>query len=454
MVVASASRVDPSQDYQQPYDLEAEMSLLGSILLDNSILGEILQTVNKESFYQTSHKFIFVTMVRLYDKRNPIDLVTVKDDLIRQGLLEGMGGIDYLTTLINTVPSATNALHYAKIIREKYLLRHIMLLSHQLLREASQSAVDSEMLLDRAQREIFDLVRKSGLGKEIKISEILKETFDKIIEYRDRKNRLSGLPTGLNDLDDEIGGLHPGQFVVVAGRPSMGKSSFALRLLEQVGLVENKPVCLYTLEVTKEQVVQNLLCSTARVNAQKLRSGFVSDEEIQRLMLTAAKYDPTNIFIDDTVDVSVLELKARTRRLKLDHDIQLLIVDYLQLMRIKERQSESRQVEVAFISQSLKNLAKELNISVVAISQLSRETERREPKNPRPRMSDLRESGAIEQDADVVLLLYREALYRSTPENDNLCEINIAKQRNGPAGKNIEVTFLKEYTRFDNLFRE
>lgn len=454
MVVASVSRADPLQDYQQPYDLEAEMSLLGSILLDNSILGEVLQTVNKESFYQTSHKFIFVTMVRLYDKRNPIDLVTLKDDLIRQGLLEGMGGIDYLTTIINTVPSATNAFHYAKIVREKYLLRHIMLLSHQLLREASQSSVDSEMLLDRAQREIFDLVRKAGLGKEIKISEILKETFDKIIEYRDRKTRVSGLPSGLNELDDEIGGLHPGQFVVVAGRPSMGKSSFALRLLEQVGLVENKPVCLYTLEVTKEQVVQNLLCSTARVNAQKLRSGFVSDEEIQRLMLTAAKYDPTNIFIDDTVDVSILELKARTRRLKLDHDIQLLIVDYLQLMRIKERQPESRQVEVAFISQSLKNLAKELNIPVVAISQLSRETERREPKNPRPRLSDIRESGAIEQDADVVLLLYREELYRSTPENTNVCEIHIAKQRNGPSGKTIEVAFIKEYTRFDNLFRE
>lgn len=454
MVLETMSHTKPLQDYQQPYDLEAEMSLLGSILLDNSIMSEVLQMVNKESFYQTNHKLIFETMVLLDDHRRPIDLVTLKDELTRQGLLESMGGIDYLTTIINTVPSTANALHYARIVREKYMLRHIMLMAHQLLREASQSGVDSEMLLDRTQKELFDLVRQAGLGKEIKISEILKETFDKIIEYRDRKARLSGLPTGLNELDDEMGGLQPSQFIVVAGRPSMGKSSFALRLLEQIGLVENKSICLYTLEVTKEQVVQNLLCSSARVNTHKLRSGHISDEEIQRLMLTAAKYDPTKIFVDDTVDISILELKARARRLKMDHDVQLIIVDYLQLMRIRERQQESRQVEVAFISQSLKNLAKELNIPVVAISQLSRETERREPKNPKPRLSDLRESGAIEQDADVVLLLYREELYRSTPENTNICEIHIAKQRNGPAGRTLEVAFFKEYTRFDNLFRE
>jgi replicative DNA helicase len=441
-------------EFQPQYDLEAETGLLGSIILDDSIVAGIHEVLDKEYFYNTNHQIIYDAMLKLYDERSPIDLVTLKSELEKRGdgLFDKIGGLDYLTNLVESVSSTANSIYYAKLIREKYILRAVMLGCNEILRETAQSTADSEYLLDKAQRIIFEVAQKKEAIKMIHIKDILTETFEKhIMTVHDRKGRLSGLSTGIAELDDTLGGLRGGQLIVVAGRPGTGKSSFGLRLLEQTGLVEKKAAILYTLEVTSQEVVTNLLCCHARVNSQSLRKGLVSAEEIQELMLSAGQFEKADIFIDDSTALTPFDLRSRARRLKADHDIQLILVDYLQLMMMKD--ADSREREIAQISYSLKSLAKELNIPVVAMAQLSRSPEHREPKQPKPRLSDLRESGTIEQDADVVLLLYRDELYNPNSEKKNICEINIAKQRNGPTNT-FEVQFQKEYTRFENLYKE
>ncbi|MEK7448258.1 MAG: replicative DNA helicase, partial [Planctomycetota bacterium] len=384
------------------------------------------------------------------DERRSVDVVILKDELTKRGLLEKVGGIDYLTSLMESVPSAANAVYYARIIREKYILRTVMLTCHQILRSAAQPDVHSDSLLNEAQKLIFDVARQKETEKSVKIQDILDGVFkNRIMEAFDRKSQLMGLSTGLYELDDRLGGLQGGQLIIVAGRPGMGKSSLSLKLLEQTGLVESKPVVIFTLEVTDQQVVQNLLCSHSRVNSHNLRKGLIDDEAKNRLLMAAGQFREKPIFIDDSSGLSPQDLRFKARRLKADYDIQLLIVDYLQLMRVEN--AESRQIEIATISYALKSLAKELDIPVVAMAQLSREAEKRDAKHPRPRLSDLRESGAIEQDADVVLMLYRDELYNEpTQETANICEIRIEKQRNGPTGE-FKTTYLAEYTRFENL---
>jgi replicative DNA helicase len=445
---------NPGHDFQPQYDLEAETGLLGSIILDDSIVASVHEVLDKEYFYNSNHQIIYAAMLKLYDERSPIDLVTLKSELEKRGdgLFDKVGGLDYLTNLVESVSSTANSNYYAKLIREKYILRAIMLGCNEILRETSQSTADSEYLLDKAQHIIFEVAQKKEAIKMIHIKDILTETFEKhIMTVHDRKGRLSGLSTGLAELDDTLGGLRGGQLIVVAGRPGSGKSSFGLRLLEQTGLVEKKAAVIYTLEVTSQEVVTNLLCCHARVDSQKLRRGLISAEEIQELMLSAGQFEKSNIFIDDSTALTPFDLRSRARRLKADHDIQLILVDYLQLMMMKD--ADSREREIAQISYSLKSLAKELGIPVVAMAQLSRAPEHREAKQPKPRLSDLRESGAIEQDADVVLLLYRDELYNPNSEKKNICEIIIAKQRNGPTNT-FEVQFQKEYTRFETLYKE
>jgi len=445
----------PLQDYQHPQDIEAEASLLGCIMLDNSVTANVHEIVDRDCFYNTSHQIIYEAMLKLYDERVPIDLVTLKNDLEKRGdgILDKIGGTDYLMTVLESVPSAANADHYARIIREKYIIRTILQTCNEIMRQAAQPTAESDKLLDDAQRLILDVAQKKDATKNIHIKDLLKETFEsRILSIRDRKGRLLGLPTGLTKLDDMLGGLQGGQFIVVAGRPGSGKSSFGLKLMEQAGLIEKKPVVLYTMEVTAQQVVQNLLCAHSRIDSQKLRRGFSSDEDIRDIMLAASKYQEAPIIIDDSSALTPFDLRSRVRRLKADYDIQMVIVDYLQLMMVRD--AESREREIAGISYALKSLAKELNIPVVAMAQLSRAPEQRDVRQPRPRLSDLRESGTIEQDADVVLLLYRDELHNpTTDENRNICEINIAKQRNGPTGM-IKCQFQKECTRFENLYTE
>jgi replicative DNA helicase len=442
-------------EYQPRYDLEAEMGLLGSIILDDSVLGEIHNVLEKDHFYDTRHPIIYETMLDLFDERTPIDFVTLKNQLEKKGagLFDKIGGLDYLTMLAESVSSPGNAIYYAKIIREKFILRRVMEGCHEILKEACQANIESEPLLDKAQQIIFEIASKKESFKAIHIKDILKDTFETyIMTVRERKGMLSGLATGLTELDEILGGLQGGQLIIVAGRPGTGKSSFGLRLIEQVGINDNKALALFTLEVTRQQVVQNLLCSYNRIDGQKLRKGFVSNEEINQLLLSAGKIEQANILIDDASALTPFDLRSRCRRLKAEHDIQLVVVDYLQLMMMKD--AESREREIANISYSLKSLAKELNIPVVAMAQLSRAPEQRDAKQPKPRLSDLRESGTIEQDADIVLLLYRDELYHPTnPDNENLCEMMVAKNRNGPVG-NIKVLFQKQFTRFENYYQK
>ena len=452
MITESVPKSNINSDFQYPYDVNAESALLGALILDNSQLGEVAELIKTEYFYHIPHQLIFSVILELYDRRSPFDSVIIKDELIKKGNLDKAGGIETIVAIFESVPTASNAIFYAQIIREKYILRRVINICNDILQKSSRGRVDSENLLEEAQKNIFQLAEERDRSQGISIKDIVKDVFNQI---RDKGKQITGLPFGLSKLDEHTGGLHPAHFIVVAGRPGSGKSSFGLRLLEEVALKERKTVVLYTLEVTAKQVVENLLCSTAKINSTKLRSGFLAEEERRHLLDICGFWGESPVYIDDTSGLSVFELRNRSRRLKSQYDVQLIMVDYLQLMRWED--AENREREIAYISASLKGLAKELNIPVVAMAQLSRETERRigAAKHPVPRLSDLRESGAIEQDADVVLLLYRDELYNPNDENNkNKCDILIGKQRNGPSGMKITVTFSKEFYRFDNYTGE
>ncbi|MFH1230800.1 MAG: replicative DNA helicase [Planctomycetota bacterium] len=450
MITESVPKSNINSDFQYPYDVNAESALLGALILDNSQLGEVAELIKTEYFYHIPHQLIFSVILELYDRREPFDSVIIKDELIKKGNLDKAGGIETIVAIFESVPTASNAIFYAQIIREKYILRRVINICNDILQKSSRGHIDSENLLEEAQKNIFQLAVERDKLQGISIKDIVKDVFNQI---RDKGKQITGLPFGLSKLDELTGGLHPSQFIVIAGRPGSGKSSFGLRLLEEIALKEKKPVVLYTLEVTAKQVVENLLCSTAKINSTKLRSGFLAEEERRHLLDICGFWGESPVYIDDTSGLSVFELRNRSRRLKSQYDIQLIMVDYLQLMRWEN--AENREREIAYISSSLKGLAKELNIPVVAMAQLSRESERREPKKPVPRLSDLRESGAIEQDADVVLLLYRGELYDFDNEKvKNKCDIYIGKQRNGPSGMKITVSFLKEYYRFENYTGE
>ncbi|MFN7169942.1 MAG: replicative DNA helicase, partial [Candidatus Omnitrophota bacterium] len=375
---------------------------------------------------------------------------TVADALKKANLLEEIGGPAYLASLASLVPTAANVGYYARIIKEKYILRSLIHVSTQIINECYEPITDADDLLDRAEASIFEIATHKIEGSFVSIKEIIKSSIETIDNLYQRKANVTGLPTGFTEFDVLTAGLQPSDFIVVAGRPSMGKSAFVASIAEHVGIVEKKPVAIFSLEMSKEQLVQRMLCSHARVDAHRVRTGLLSQSDWPRLTNAAGKLSEAPIFIDDTPAISVLELRAKARRLKSTQDIQLLILDYLQLMK-GPANVENRQQEIAEISRSLKALARELNIPLVAVSQLSRAVEAR--ADHRPQLSDLRESGAIEQDADVVVLLLREEYYNPTEENRGLAEVNIAKQRNGPTDI-IKLAFIKEYARFENLSRE
>ena len=430
-----------------PQNLDAEMAVLGSMLLEEEAVVTAAELLEEFAFYKDAHRKIFAALLQLYRANVAVDLVTMTEELRKHGVLEEVGGPSYLASLTSVVPTAANAEHYCRIVKEKAILRHLIQASTQIAGECYDEATAPDLLLDRAEALIFDIASKKMKRDAIAMKDIIKSSIEMIDTLYQRKGLVTGLATGFVELDRELAGLQPAELIVVAGRPAMGKSSFTLCVAEQVALIQKVGVAVFSLEMSKENLVQRMLCSHARINAHNVRSGMLSTSDWPNLTKAAGKLSEAPIFIDDSPSISILELRAKARRLKSSHDIQLIILDYLQLMEEPYR-SENRQQEISVISRSLKALARELGVPVIAVSQLSRAPERRETF--RPRLSDLRESGAIEQDADVVLMLFREDYYNPTDENRGIAEVIIAKQRNGPTGT-VKLAFIKEYTRFETL---
>jgi replicative DNA helicase len=432
-------------DRLPPSSIESEMCLLASMMLDKEMVGSVVQLVDKEMFYQADHAIIFEALVRLYEQNRPIDAVILREELAKRKLLEEVGGTAYLATILNSVPSAAHGVHYASIVREKAMLRQLITASNDILRDAYAPHEAAELVLDKAEKRIFDIAQKKVSGSASAMGEIAAEVYE-MIEDKGRR----GLMTGYFEMDDMLNGLQNGEMIIVAARPSMGKTAFAMNLVENIATGEQRAACaVFSLEMSKQQLAQRLLCSMAQIDAHKVRRGMMSNDEYIKMAQVVAGLQKVPIFVDDSPGLTPLELRAKARRLKMQHDIKLIMIDYLQLM--DNPGPESRQQQISEISRAIKAVARELSIPVIALSQLNRATEGRD--GHRPRMSDLRESGSIEQDADVVMLLHREDYYRMSEPDfqpDNIAEIIIAKQRNGPTGT-VKLTFINKTTRFENM---
>jgi len=440
-----------------PQSLEAEMSILGGILIDNDAINRVLEMLTPDDFYRESHRKIFQAMMKLSDLREPCDLITMTDMLKKAGELEEIGGAAYLATLVDYVPTAANISYYCKMVKEKSTNRKLISVATEIVSRGYDEQADVEELLDKAQKEIYEISENKSRPQYVPVQAVLKEAFNILKNLHDQKEHVTGVPTGYVDLDHKTAGFQPGNLIIVAARPSMGKTTLALNIAQYASAESKKkvPSVIFSLEMGKEELVMRFLASIARVDFGRMRTGHFHDSDWPRLTRAAGILHDAKIFIDDSPSISVLELRSKARRLKSEHDIGLVIVDYLQLMK-GSNNPESRQQEISEISRSLKALAKELNVPVVALSQLNRELEKRADK--RPMMSDLRESGAIEQDADVIMFVYREAVYcEDCRKPDTTCskghernaEIIIGKQRNGALGT-IELTFIGEHTRFEN----
>lgn len=432
-----------------PQNLEAEMAVLGSMLIDEEAISVTLESLDIGSFYKDSHRKIFEAILGLYNANKAVDIITLTDELKRKETLEEIGGVSFLTTLVNYVPTTANISHYVSIVKEKSILRTLINNATKIASVCYESEGNIDEVVDNAERLIFEVSESKPRGSYLHLKEIIKDSIEKIDKLYQKKAHVTGIPTGFIDLDNKTAGFQASDLIVIAGRPSMGKSALAISIAEHVGVVEKIPVAIFSLEMSKEQLVQRMLCAHARVDVHKVRTGYLAVSDWPRLTAAAGKLSEAPIFIDDTPAISVMELRAKARRLKMHQDMQLIILDYLQLMRGSAR-AENRQQEISEISRALKALARELHIPIVAISQLSRAVEAR--ADHRPQLSDLRESGAIEQDADMVVLILREEYYNPTPENQGRAEVIIAKQRNGPVGS-MKLAFVKEYTRFENLVR-
>jgi replicative DNA helicase len=434
-------------DKLPPQNIEAEQAVLGAMLINEKVIPEILEIINGDYFYKEAHRDIFSIIVNLFENRGNIDIVTVSNELKNQRRLEKVGGAVYLTQLVENVPATSNSPAYARIIKEKGILRSLIESSFEILSSCYQGSGKASEILDKSEKLIFKISDKRIEGGYVHVKEVVKSSIELIDALYQKKSHVTGLPSGFADFDVKTSGFHPGDFIVIAGRPSMGKSAFVCSIAEHVVMDKNVPIGIFSLEMSKEQLVQRFLCSYAKVDAHKLRTGFLSPSDWPLLTSAAGKLSESPLFIDDTPAINIFELRAKARRMKSRHDIQLVVVDYLQLLR-GSGYNENRQQEISNISQSLKALAKEIKIPVIAVSQLSRDVERRE--DHRPRLSDLRESGAIEQDADLVVLLYRDEYYNPESDKKGIAEANISKQRNGPTGV-VDLGFVKEYMKFVNL---
>ncbi|WP_412710564.1 replicative DNA helicase [Atrimonas thermophila] len=430
-----------------PHSKEAEQATLGSALLDKEALLRVLEILKPEDFYFENHRLIFESIWELFSENQPCDIVTLTEKLRQKNQLERAGGIEYITLLASSVPTAANVEYYARIVEEKALVRSLIQLCNRIVKESYEGEEDANVLLDRAQQMILQLSQRKIRYDFVPLKEIINQAFDRIEELYRRDEHVIGIPSGFVDLDALTTGFHPSDFIVVAARPGMGKTSFCLNIAQHVGIHAKIPVAIFSLEMSRDQIAQRMLCSEARISASRVRRGLITEKDWPELAHAAGRLAEALIFVDDSPNISVMEIRAKARRLKAEKNLGLIIVDYLQLMRGYGR-SENRQQEISEISRSLKGLARELNLPVIAVSQLSRAVEQRTPK--RPQLSDLRESGAIEQDADLVIFIYREEYYNRNTPKKGIAEIIIAKQRNGPVGT-VELAFLEDCTRFENL---
>lgn len=436
-------------DRLPPQNLEAEQSVIGAILIDNDALPKALEILDSEDFYKLSHRKIFNAMTELFDRNEPIDLITLTDFLKKKDEIEAIGGVSYLSSLIHMLPTAANIKYHANIVREKALVRGLLRSANEIAGKVYEDNLDAEDLVDYAEKSIFEISDKRIKVSFVTLKEVIKDSFEMIEHLYDKKETVTGVPSGFRDLDDLTTGFQKGDLIIIGGRPSMGKTAFTLNIAQHVGVELREPVAIFSLEMAKEQLALRMLCSEAMVNSNSIRKGFIKKEDWHKLTSAASNLTGAPIFIDDSSAITVLELRAKARRLKMEHGLSLVIVDYLQLMRGKGS-FERREQEISDISRSLKALAKELSVPVIAVSQLNRSVESRRP--PKPMLADLRESGAIEQDADVILFLYRDEVYnKDNPANKGKAEVDIAKQRNGPAGVNIHLTYISSCTRFMNL---
>ena len=437
-----------------PHSADAERAVLGAILLDNDILDQAAEMLKSEDFYVEGHRRIFSTMLGLATASRAIDSLTLREELQRSGSLEMVGGVVYIASLLDGVPRVSNVEHYASIIREKSLLRRLVHSANEILVRSFSDEEDPGHLLEQAEKAIFEIGQEKIRGGFVELPEILASTYKHIESLHERKELVTGLPTGFTELDQMLSGLQSSDLIIIAARPGLGKTSLALNIAQYLAVRENKISGVFSLEMSAHQLAMRLLCSEARVDSHKMRSGYLSKEDWKALAKATSRLSQVQMFIDDTPGITILEMRSKARRLKAQHGLDLLIVDYLQLMSGASNgrnRTENRQQEISNISRSLKGLAKELDIPLIAISQLSRAPEQRRGDH-RPQLSDLRESGSIEQDADVVLFIYRQDFYKreeDLDEEDSYAQIIIGKQRNGPVGT-IKLAFVDQWTRFEN----
>lgn len=432
-----------------PQSVEAEKTALGGILLNNKNLNVVLSIISPEDFYKDSNRKIIEKIISLVDKSKPVDVVTLSEELQREGTLDEVGGASYISSLMDGVPKSLNVEFYAQIIKEKSLLRQLILSSAKIISSSYEQREDADQLLDEAQASIIEVAEQRVKPGFVPVGSLASPTLDMIKALHDRKETVTGIPTGFRDLDNLTAGFHSSEFIVIAARPSMGKTALCLNISQYAGLKTDYSVGFFSLEMAKEQVMIRLLCAEAQLDLKKVRTGFIGERDFEKLKLSAEALSRSKIFIDESPALTVMEMKAKARRLKMEQNLDLVFIDYIQLMHPGGR-FENRTQEMSYISRSLKELAKEIKIPVVGISQLSRAPEKGR-REPIPQLSDLRESGAIEQDADVVIFIYRPEFYRPDDESiRGIADINVAKQRNGPTGK-ISLAFIREYVRFADM---
>lgn len=435
-----------------PHSIEAEQSVVGAMLMDKDAILTASELISGQDFYQSAYGVIFDSMVELFNEGRPVDLVTLQDRLKEKDVPPEISSLEFVRDLVTAVPTSANVKYYAEIVADKSMMRRLIKLNDELSNICYAGNEPLPAILEKTEKSVFELLQKRNLGEYTPIRQVVLNALDRIERAAKNKGNVTGIPTGFNDLDYKLSGLQPSDLVLVAARPSMGKTAFVLNIAQNVAFKKEKGVAIFSLEMSKEQLVNRLFSLESQVDSQAIRTGNLKDSDWEKLIEGAGIIGKSNLIIDDTPGISVSELRSKCRKYKLEHDIQLVIIDYLQLMTGSVgRHSESRQQEISEISRSLKALARELNVPVVALSQLSRAVEGRPDK--RPMLSDLRESGAIEQDADVVMFIYRDEYYNKDTEYKKQAEIIIAKQRNGPVGT-VHLAWLADYTKFANLSRQ
>lgn len=444
--------IDISLEKTLPHNLEAERSILGAILLDDKAVYSIHELLQPGDFYLDGHRRVFEKMLALANDSRAVDLITLKDELQRSDDLERVGGAAYLAGLTDGLPRAINIEYYAQIVKEKSTLRRLIQISNEMMARSYQNEDTAQEILLQIEKQIFEVASRQFHTGFTPIDTLVSHVFKQIEEVSNRKAKVTGLETGFTELDNMTAGLHPADLIIVAARPGLGKTSLCLNIAQHVGIKKHRTVAIFSLEMSKEQLVKRLLCAEAEIDAHRINTGYLNKEDWSRLSRASGALADTKIFIDDSASISVGEMRSKARRLAMEHGLDLVIVDYLQLMSGSTQRYENRTQEISQISRGLKGLAKELNAPVIAVSQLSRAVEARRGDH-RPQLSDLRESGSIEQDADLVLFIFREDVLNPTPENAGVAELIIGKQRNGPTGA-LKLAFLKQFTKFADLYQE